>query len=65
MERLQKVLERYGFNTSLLDELQENGEVKLSMQFEKTPILMQAINEETDYQAVLSDDTNNIIISKY
>lgn len=65
MEKLKKVFEQYDFGIDILDELEETGKIKISMQYDETPSLMDSINEQTDYVAELSPSTDYIIISKY
>ncbi|WP_430534484.1 hypothetical protein [Listeria rocourtiae] len=64
-EKLKEVLEQCGFGIEVLEELEETGKTKISMQHDGTPALMDAINEQTEYVAELSPSTDFIIISKY
>lgn len=66
MNKLEKIFNAHGFTNvdGNLDELQEKGKTKISMQFEETPALMDAINKETEYTAYVDDSTDYIVIEK-
>ncbi|MBC1228588.1 hypothetical protein [Listeria booriae] len=64
MTKLEEVLTEFGFGHVILEELDEYGEAKVSMELDETPDLMDAINERTAYVAELHPSTDFIVISK-
>lgn len=66
MEKLKKVFEAHNFTNidGNLDELVEVGKTRISMMFDETPALMDAINKETDYTAYVDETTDFIVIEK-
>ncbi|KGL46374.1 hypothetical protein EP56_01935 [Listeriaceae bacterium FSL A5-0209] len=62
--KLEEVLTEFGFGRVILEELDECGKAKVSMELDATPDLMDAVNERTAYVAELHPSNNFIVISR-